>query len=123
MLDYIEYANVMFHKRAECEQDLEILCPSSVLGKEKNSTNLTNHMNFKIWQNKYNYPLGNNYYRNLLRKSATFWLPGHCLKKCHFTCLACWLMLFYHTTGYHKAILKLKTSSCTYIRSLIFSTN
>lgn len=27
MLDYIEYANVIFHKRAECEQDFEILSP------------------------------------------------------------------------------------------------
>lgn len=37
-------------------------------------------MNFKIWQNKYNYPLGNNYCRDLLLKSTTFWFPGHCLK-------------------------------------------
>ena len=27
MLDYIEYANVIFHKRAEYEQDFEILSP------------------------------------------------------------------------------------------------
>lgn len=27
MLDYIEYANVIFYKRAECKQDFEILSP------------------------------------------------------------------------------------------------